>query len=298
MNVDGILVVDKPEGISSARVVARVKKATGAGKVGHAGTLDPFATGVLVCCLNRATRLARFFLDGDKRYRGVMTLGVETDTQDATGRIVAQRPADDVTEAALRTAVSAFGGRIRQQPPIFSALKHDGVPLYKLARQGKPVQKPPREVEIRAIEIVAVDLPTVEIDVTCSAGTYIRTLCADIGRHLGCGAHVTRLRRLKSSGFSIEEAVGLDRLEDPAARAMLQQRIVPMAEALRGMPARIADQKLVRDLSQGRSITADDLGGPAEGLFKVVDADGRLVAVLKAEADRKRVTYYGVFAPD
>jgi tRNA pseudouridine55 synthase len=298
MEIDGILVVDKPEGISSARVVSRVKKATGAGKAGHAGTLDPFATGVLVCCLNRATRLARFFLGGDKRYRGVMTLGVETDTQDATGQILAEHPVDDVTEASLRDAVSTFCGRIRQQPPIFSALKHEGVPLYKLARQGRPVQKPPREVQIRNIDIAAVDIPRVEIDVTCSAGTYIRTLCADIGRRLGCGGHLSRLRRLESSGFSIEEAVPLEQLDDPAASATVQKRIVPMADALRGMPSRVADPKLVRHLSRGRLITADDLAGPAEGFFKVVDGDGRLVAVLKAGSDRKRYTYCGVFASD
>ena len=298
MDLDGVLVIDKPEGVSSARVVARVKKAAGARKAGHAGTLDPFATGVLVCCLNRATRLARFFLGGDKRYRALMQLGVETDTQDATGRIVAENRAAVFSPDEVRAAVDAFRGPIRQRPPVFSALKHGGVPLYKLARQGRPVQKPPRTVEIRSIEVAGINMPEVEIDVTCSAGTYIRTLCADIGRRLGCGGHLKELRRLRSSGFFIEEASPLDRIEDRAANETLAERMVPMAEALRGMPARVADRRLIRNLVQGRVVTADDIVGPPEGAFKVVDADGRLIAVLEADAGQRRYAYCGVFAAD
>jgi tRNA pseudouridine55 synthase len=298
MDLDGILVVDKPEGISSARVVDRVKKATGARKAGHAGTLDPFATGVLVCCLNRATRLARFFLGGEKRYRAMMRLGVETDTQDATGRHVTETRAAVFSPDEVKTAVNAFQGPIRQLPPVFSALKHDGVPLYKLARQGRPVQKPPRTVEIRSIEVTGIHLPEVEIDVTCSAGTYIRTLCADIGRRLGCGGHLKELRRLKSSGFFIEEASPLHCIEDGTATETLAELMIPMADALRDMPARIADRRLVQNLVQGRVVTADDIAGPAEGIFKVVDADGRLIAVLEVGAEQKRYTYRGVFAAD
>ncbi|MCF8081135.1 MAG: tRNA pseudouridine(55) synthase TruB, partial [Desulfobacterales bacterium] len=298
MDLDGILVVDKPEGISSARVVSRVKKAAGARKAGHAGTLDPFATGVLVCCLNRATRLARFFLDSEKRYRALMTLGVETDTQDATGKVVATcdpgKP--DITE--IRAAAEAFRGRIHQQPPAFSALKHQGVPLYKLARKGTPIQKPPREVQIRSIEVVSIDLPQIELDVTCSAGTYIRTLCADIGGRLGCGGHLKTLRRLKSSGFSIEEALTLEQIEQEAQAGSLAARILPMASALRSMPAAVADRQMVEKISFGRTITTSDLAGPAKGAFKVVDSGDRLVAVLEAGNDPDRYTYCGVFTKE
>ncbi|MGD8368041.1 MAG: tRNA pseudouridine(55) synthase TruB [Desulfobacterales bacterium] len=298
MDLDGVIVVDKPEGITSARVVSRVKKAIGARKAGHAGTLDPFATGVLVCCLNRATRLARFFLAGDKRYRAVMRLGIETDTQDATGRVTAETDPTAVTEAGVQDAVHGFRGRIRQRPPVFSALKHRGVPLYKLARRGQPVEKPPRQVEIRSIEITGLNLPEVEIDVTCSAGTYIRTLCADIGARLGCGGHLKTLRRLKSGGFSIDEAFGLDRIEDEAGSGALAEWIVPMAEALRNMPARFAEPALVGRLLQGRHIAIGDLDGPADGVFKVLDTEGRLVAILEAGAEEGRYTYCGVFGAE
>ncbi len=296
MALDGVLVVDKPEGISSAKVVSRVKRATGARKAGHAGTLDPFATGVLVCCLNRATRLARFFLDSDKRYRALMRLGVETDTLDATGKVVAEADSAGVSEAAVMEAAAAFCGRIRQRPPVYSALKHRGVPLYKLARQGRPVEKPPRQVEIRSIEVIAARLPEVEIDVTCSAGTYIRTLCADIGRRLGCGGHLKGLRRLKSGGFSIREALPLERIESESGSQRLENRVVPMADALRGMPELVAETGLVDRLLQGRPVTTADVNGPAHGVFKVLDTEGRLVAVLKAEAEQERYTYLGVFA--
>jgi tRNA pseudouridine55 synthase len=298
MDLDGILLVDKPEGISSAKVVSRVKRAAGARKAGHAGTLDPFATGVLVCCLNRATRLARFFLGSEKRYRALMTLGVETDTQDATGTVVATRDPGTPDQMEIRAAVEAFRGKIHQQPPVFSALKHRGVPLYKLARKGMPFQKPPREVKIRSIELVGVDLPQIEIDVTCSAGTYIRTLCADIGRRLGCGGHLKTLRRLKSSGFSIEEALTLERVEQEALAGSLAERILPMASALRNMPEAVADRRLVEQISFGRAIARSDLDGPAEGAFKVVDSGGRLVAVLEAGKDPGRYTYYVVFTKE
>ena len=298
MALDGVIVVDKPEGISSAKAVSRVKTASGARKAGHTGTLDPAASGVLVCCLNRATRLARFFLGSDKRYRAVMRLGVETDTQDATGTIVAEGDAGRISEAAVQETLQAFRGRIRQRPPVFSALKHRGVPLYKLARRGQPVEKPAREVQIRSIEPIAVNLPEVEIEVSCSAGTYIRTLCADIGRRLGCGGHLKSLRRLESGAFSIEEAWPLDRIEEARRSRALYDRVIPMAKALRGMPARSADAGLVDQMRRGRPMTAADLEGPQSGYFKVVDAGGRLVAVLEAGAEEGRYTYCSVFAAE
>jgi len=298
MDLDGILLVDKPEGISSAKVVSRIKKTTGARKAGHAGTLDPFATGVLVCCLNRATRLARFFLDSEKRYRALMTLGVETDTQDATGTVVATCDPGKPDMVEIRAAIEAFRGKIHQQPPAFSALKHRGVPLYKLARKGTPIQKPPREVQIRSIEVIGVDLPKIELDVTCSAGTYIRTLCADIGRRLGCGGHLKTLRRLKSSGFSIDEALTLEQIEQESQAGSLAARILPMASALRNMPTAVADLQVVEKISFGRTIATSDLDGPAKGTFKVVDSGDRLVAVLEAGNDPDRYTYCGVFTKE
>ncbi len=210
-NLNGVLVVDKPAGISSAKAVAIVKRLLGVRKAGHAGTLDPLATGILVCCLNRATRLAYFLLKGAKTYKAVLHLGVETDTQDATGNIITQHRNIIANEAEIRAVIKRFEGKIKQLPPVYSALKHDGVPLYKLARRGKPVQKPAREVFIKKIRIHAIDLPYIRFTVSCSTGVYIRALCADIGTTLGCGGHLKELRRVASSGLVCGLVTRLDK---------------------------------------------------------------------------------------
>ncbi len=184
-DLDGILVIDKPANLSSARVVAAVKKALKAGKAGHAGTLDPFAEGVLICCINQATRLAGFLLHGTKKYIAELKLGQETDTQDLTGTVVATANTVDYSPQTIQSVFESFKGSIEQLPPVYSALKHKGVPLYKLARRGQPVQKPPRQVQIYDICVDDVDLPYVRFEVSCSAGTYIRTLGADIGQKAG-----------------------------------------------------------------------------------------------------------------
>ena len=214
MNLSGILVVDKPAGISSAKVVAIVKKALSAKKVGHAGTLDPFATGVLVCCINKATKLAQFFLQSKKKYIALVHLGVETDTQDLTGNITSESNKVHFSENKIRSVFKRFEGKIEQFPPVFSALKHKGVPLYKLARKGKPVQKPSRSVFISYIDILDINLPFVRFEVLCSSGTYVRTLCSNIGTSLGCGGHLKELRRTESSQFSIQDAVSVSELEN------------------------------------------------------------------------------------
>jgi tRNA pseudouridine55 synthase len=208
----GVLVLDKPEGISSAKVVAIVKKALGAGKAGHAGTLDPLATGVLVCCVNDATRLARFLMQGQKAYEAVLRLGQQTDSLDATGHVLETAPdaaVAQITATQIDAVARRFVGRIEQQPPVYSALKHKGTPLYRLARKGHPVQKPPRAVHIDDVQILSVDLPRVRFAVTCSPGTYIRTLAADMGAALGCGGHLEALRRTASSGFTLADALPL-----------------------------------------------------------------------------------------
>jgi tRNA pseudouridine55 synthase len=176
----GIIVVDKPADITSARVVARIKKFFGAPKAGHTGTLDPFATGVMVCCINNATRLSRFFLHGNKKYEALLHLGIETETQDSTGTIIATCDEVHFSDKTIQTVFKQFEGTLYQHPPIFSALKHKGIRLYKLAREGKPVQKPPRRISISYIKILEIDQPLIRFEVSCSAGTYIRTLCADI----------------------------------------------------------------------------------------------------------------------
>ena len=282
--LSGIVIVDKSEGLSSAGIVARVKRLFGAQKVGHAGTLDPFATGVLVCCLNRATRISRFLLGGDKTYTAEMILGVATDTQDATGSVTDHCSLCGITSEAIHRVASSFVGEIAQVPPVYSALKHRGTPLYKLARKGRPVEKPPRPVTIHRLDIQSVDLPRVAFEVACSAGTYIRTLCADMGQALGCCGHLAGLRRIESCGFTVQDACTLDMLADLAKCGRLDRVVIPMNDALPFMPEWVADDQLAAKIRTGGMLEALDFPAlhpnSGETTFKVVDPSGRLLAVL------------------
>ncbi len=297
--LNGILLVDKPAGITSAKVVARIKKIFGARKVGHTGTLDPFATGIMVCCINRGTKLARFFLHGNKKYEAVLLLGIETDTQDSTG--IVTDTCDNVlfSEIKLRSVFNQFKGTIEQIPPVYSALKCKGTPLYKLARRGNPVQKPARRITIFNIEILRINLPLIHFSVSCSAGTYIRTLCADIGKFLGCGGHLKELRRIQSGGFSITEALKLSEIENFALSGKISDRIISMSNALQDMPEHIADKALAKKIMHGNIITKKDLRPvhteTSEGFIKIVDTNNHLIAVLKDTKKRNRFSYCCVF---
>lgn len=299
----GIIVVHKPPGISSAKVVAKVKGLLKARKVGHTGTLDPFAEGVLVCCINDATRLARFLLTGSKTYDATLKLGIETDTQDSTGAVTATRAVTDCTEQKIRSTVEKFIGPIEQQPPVFSALKHKGTPLYKLARQGRPVQKPARRVHISKIKILEIKLPLVHFEVSCSSGTYIRTLCADIGKQLGCGGHLQALKRTESSGFKIQQAISLPQLEEMALTRRLNGCFINMTDALMDMPACRADHHLVKKIRHGQHIHKTDINCDRrseklllqDAHFKIVDAENTLLAVIKYNKEQDKFDYACVF---
>jgi tRNA pseudouridine55 synthase len=299
--LSGFLVMDKPAKMTSAQVVARVKRLSRAKKVGHTGTLDPFATGVLICCLNQATRLAGFLLKDTKRYRAVLHLGVDTDTQDSTGEIKASAPVNHLTPEQISAAFSAFEGSFKQQPPTYSALKHQGVPLYKLARMGKPVQKPPREVRVAQLAIQKIALPEVSFEVTCSAGTYIRTLGADIGRKLGCGGHLTALRRLASGPFGVDTALSLDQLEAAAAEGSIAALVIDPAKALENWPRVVADTRLLGKIRHGQRLSLADLGTlqPATRLpahpILVVGPQDQLTAVLSYRAENEKLSYHCVF---
>jgi tRNA pseudouridine55 synthase len=301
--LSGILVVDKPAGISSAKVVAIVKKGLSAKKVGHTGTLDPFATGVLVCCINKATKLAKFFLRGKKKYTALIHLGVETDTQDSTGIIISKSNKINFSEKLIRSVFKRFEGKIEQFPPVFSALKHKGVPLYKLARKGKPVQKPARTVFISYLDILNINLPCVRFEVVCSSGTYVRTLCSDIGKSLGCGGHLKELRRTESSQFSIRDAVTVFELEELAKCGELSQRLINMAEALKDMNSFIANEDLTQKIFRGNVITQRDVSpdlindqtGNQEGLIKILNGENKLIAVLTFDKGKNSFKYNCVF---
>lgn len=301
--LSGIIVVDKPPNITSARVVADVKRMLDARKVGHAGTLDPFAEGVLICCINDATRLARFLLSGNKTYEATLKLGVETDTQDLTGTVTAVNTVLDFSEQMIASAVKKFEGLIEQKPPVFSALKHKGTPLYKLARQGTPVQKPARRVQISKIKITGVKLPLVHFAVSCSAGTYIRTLCSDIGQQLGCGGHLLALKRTESSGFKIQQAISMSQLEKQVLKGDSTRYLISMTDALGDMPTCIADQILMRKIRHGQKITKTDLDfdrlptkiKTQDTNIKIVDANSDLQAVLTYAKDLDKFAYACVF---
>lgn len=210
----GVLIIDKPIGPTSHDIVMMVKKKLKARKVGHIGTLDPLASGVLPLCINDATRLARFLEDGEKEYLATIKFGEETNTYDSEGTVVAKYDITSLDKKNIVTVIDSFKGRIKQIPPMFSAVKVNGVSLHKLARMGVEVERRPRDIEIYRIEIHNITIPFVTVRVVCSKGTYIRSLAFDIGRKLGCGAHIVSLRRVKSGPFSLDGSVTVDSLNN------------------------------------------------------------------------------------
>ncbi len=220
--------------MTSHDVVRRVRRIFKTRKVGHGGTLDPLATGVLPVAIGDGTKILQFLLAEDKSYRATFKLGITTDTFDSEGQILLERPVPEFTSADLETVCAEFRGDIEQLPPMFSALKKDGVPLYKLARQGKTVARELRQVTISRLDLIHNDLQTVTIEVDCSKGTYIRTLISDIGERLGCGAHLTALRRLQSGEFSIDECLTLEELQQMEEPSSV---LYSLDEALRNYPA-------------------------------------------------------------
>lgn len=277
------MVIDKPAGLTSHDVVSRVKKILGAKKAGHTGTLDPMATGVLPVCIGEATKLAQFLSLENKTYRATMLLGVRTDTQDIEGKVT-QKSDVAVTEDDIRRALAAMVGKIRQIPPAYSALKHKGKPLYKYARQGEFPEIAPRDVEIFNINIKDVSFPDVTFEISCSKGTYIRTLCADVGEVLGCGACLSGLRRLQSGFFTEDAAVSMD-----GDAGELQERflcgMLALSECLPGLAAVSVDEVDAARLKAGFQPDAEMIGTnvpaflAAGDVIKLIDPAGRLVAV-------------------
>ena len=299
----GIIVIDKPAGISSARVVAIVKKTLKVRKAGHTGTLDPFATGVLICCLNNATKIADFLIKDKKQYEAVLHLGIETDTEDTTGTIIAVCDKIDFVNKEINSAFEQFTGKIEQIPPAYSALKHKGVPLYKLARQGKPVKKPARSVIISDIRILDINLPEIRFKVSCSAGTYIRTLASDIGKTLGCGGHLKSLRRIQSGRFSVNDSIKLDKLEKLSLSkqncAMLSDRIINMTDALPDMPTLLANEIQTASIKNGIIMTGHDFpyeyNAFGNGTAKIIDKKNNLIAIVNYSNKNNIYKYHAVF---
>ena len=233
--LDGVLLVDKARGMTSHDVVALVRRCLGTKKVGHCGTLDPLATGLLIVVVGRGTKIQDLLMSEDKEYIGTMKLGVLTDSQDADGAIVETRPVPEIPRADIDGAFQRFHGDFYQMPPMVSAIKKDGVPLYKLARQGKVIEREPRFVHVYAHEIIAVRLPEIDFRVVCSKGFYVRTYAFDIGNVLGCGAHLQELRRTKSGRFTLDHSVTVDELRTGDRSAIVSRVLsLPAVSKMRG----------------------------------------------------------------
>jgi len=280
-----VLVIDKPRGPTSFDVVQTVRRLTGAKKAGHTGTLDPMATGVLPICLDDATKIAGFILQADKAYETTLRLGVETDTQDAMGKVTAERPVPPLNAEILENVLSRFRGPQKQTPPMHSAVKVDGKRLYELARAGKEVEREARDVTVHALELKAFSGNELTLSVHCSKGFYIRVLGAEVGQALGCGAHLISLRRTRSGPFSLQDAVPLD-----GTLSGWQSRLVGMSSALSELPPLSVTQEEVRKVLHG--VALDRPGHPA-GTVRVLDPSERLLAVASVETGG-RVKYLRV----
>jgi len=290
--INGILNIDKPAGLTSHDVVQRVRRLSHQKRVGHAGTLDPMATGVLLLCLGRATRVVRFLQDMPKLYRATIRFGVETDTYDADGRIVARQPVPPLSEAQIITAFGRFTGEIEQVPPMYSALKRNGQPLYKLARAGRVVERPPRRVTIYALTLLQWRPPDLTLTVRCSAGTYIRSLAHDLGEVFGCGAHLIVLDREAVGTFRREDAVALAELEGATSWERFLQ---PMDLAIAQLPALEATDREAALIRHGQVPFAWQESVPPRPWLRVYH-DGDLLALLAWEVDRKAWRAVTVFA--
>lgn len=275
--MNGFLIVNKPAGMTSHDVVNAVRRLVGTRRVGHAGTLDPMAIGVLVLALGAATRLVQFIDTSDKTYRATLRLGETTTTYDADGDLVERRPVT-VSQADVEVALAGFRGNIAQIPPMYSAIKVKGQKLYHLARQGKEIERAARPVTIHRLDVLDWALPDVTIEVVCSAGTYIRSLAHDLGQTLGCGAHLTALTRTAAGDFRLKNAYTLEALDALARAGRLPEALLPPETALAALPVIVLTPEQEQAVRFGQTVTLDAL--PDIELAQARDAIGRLVAVM------------------
>jgi len=284
--LDGFLNLDKPRGITSHDVIDRVRALTGVRRVGHAGTLDPLATGVLLVCIGRATRVIEYLMAGNKVYRARVRLGISTDTYDTEGRVVTQGPVE-VDRDEVKAALAGFRGEIAQLPPVYSAIKRGGVPLHRLARSGVKVDRASlkaRQVEIFRLELTDWEPPECTLEITCSPGTYVRALAHDVGQELGCGAHLLGLIRLASGEFSLDDAVTLEQFAQAVRGGHWLDMLQPIDAALARFPALRLDADAARRLCAGQGVPspagAGEMVGELEGgLARAYGPDGTFLAL-------------------
>ena len=291
ISTDGIFLIDKRAGETSFGVVKNIRSSLHIEKVGHAGTLDPFASGLLIILLNRGTKLSPFLMAGKKIYHATIRLGVETDTLDPTGRVVSTHTVPKFGLEEIRSTIKRFVGKIDQIPPAFSAVKHQGVRAYRLARKGLNFELKKRQVTVYELKVLAVELPDVTIEVKCSGGTYIRSLAADIGKALRTGGHLKSLRRTASGSFNVKDAVNSQDISDKQALPLLTNKLITLNEALTDMPAVVIDRPLADKVRQGYQPSWEELkiepdSGNPENLFYKAVRKGELIAIMNIKKSR------------
>ena len=283
--LNAVINLNKPEGITSQQAVTRVKRLLGARKAGHAGTLDPLATGVLLVCLGEATKISRFLMDNDKEYLARMKLGERTETLDADGAVIETRAVPDLSADDIAEAAGAFTGRIAQHPPMYSAIKHKGTPLYALARKGLSVERSARHVDIHRITVTAVHLPYIDLSISCSKGTYIRSLCDDLGVRLGTVAHLTSLVRTGVGAFTIAHAASLDQISPDGWDSGTHPYLCTIDVALVGFGEIIVSESDYRNLRNGVPVRAEHLAESASHPFvKLKTETGELFGIGRIES--------------
>lgn len=296
---NGIISIYKEAGFTSHDVVAKMRGILKQKKIGHTGTLDPQATGVLPVCLGTGTKLCDMLTDQNKEYEAKLLLGVETDTQDLTGKVLAERKVE-VSEAQVREAILRFQGEYDQIPPMYSALKVNGKKLYELAREGKEVERKARRVTIYDIEVLSMDLPEVTMRVACSKGTYIRTLCFDIGTVLGCGGTMASLKRTKAAGFLWQEAITLGELETLAQEGRCEERIYPVDKVFEDYPALHMKPESLRLVENGNAffLSQTEEGASIEGTSILTESKAKFSMETGARIYDTTGRFYGIYALD
>jgi tRNA pseudouridine55 synthase len=286
--MDGILNINKPAGMTSFAVVARVKRITHEKHTGHAGTLDPLATGVLPVCLGQATRVIEYLFDETKTYRAEIKLGITTDSYDSSGKVILEKDASLISREMVEEALSRFRGMISQVPPMFSALKQNGQPLYKLARAGIEVERQARTAHIYKLEMSLWQPPVFTVEVECSKGTYIRSLAHDIGRALGCGAIMQNLVRLRVGNFKLEEALTLEQLDEAFKSSSGEKHLYASDFAISSFPAIIVNHEQQCSLVHGNPLSAESTGWPTDAsLVRTYNQSGDFVGMIGYVAESK-----------
>ncbi|GJM14006.1 MAG: tRNA pseudouridine synthase B [Pseudohongiella sp.] len=273
-SINGIVILDKAIGISSNRALQVVKRIFDAQKAGHTGSLDPLATGVLPLCLGEATKVSQFLLDSDKRYRAKLKLGVRTDSGDSEGNEIESCTDFQVSQQQIEEALNQFRGEIEQVPPMHSALKVNGVPLYKMARKGQTIEREPRRITVYSIELTDLNGDELELEIACSKGTYIRTIADDLGEALGCGAHIIALRRIQAGAFTEADCITQQQLEeelDSGGLSVIDEHLIPMDEAIADLPEVILPAITASFIKNGQPVLVRHL--PEEGLVRLYEEE-------------------------